>query len=171
MEEYIYKPPPPPPSKVASSNPKPPDKTHPNRPAPYNKDNTGKRGGRHNQHDFSGGSLEIVDEALAERVKLEATDIDAWIASRKRNWPSDKRIKEKEEDLEKKRREKQRQQELSAGSTEQEEVQLGPVHKPKRYEPPPTNRSLFKSLVQNDLDKEDESVLQFINYLYDKGII
>lgn len=39
----------------------------------------------------------------------------------------------------------------------------------KRFEPP-SNKSLFKLLVQNDFDKENEKVLDFILYLYQKQV-
>lgn len=164
MEEYIYKPPPPPPG---SGGNKAKGGGRSNRPTPYNRPaNADNRSsgwpGR------AGGSMEIVDEVLAERVKSEATDIDAWIAARKRNWPTDKRIKERQVQLEEKRQQIEQRKQDQPPAPKQPNIS---IVKPKRFEPPPPNTSLFKSLVQNDLDKENETVLEFINYLYDSGTI
>ncbi|KAA8896572.1 hypothetical protein TRICI_006852 [Trichomonascus ciferrii] len=168
MEEYIYKPPPAPPggggNKPRGGGGGPSNRSN-SRPGPYNKQrNAGPRKDADNA-----GSFDIVDEVLAERVKTEATDIEAWIAARKRYWPTDKRIKERQEQLEEKRQHmEERIQNQPSTVSKQSNIN---IVKPKRFEPPPSNTSLFKSLVQNDLDKENQTVLEFINYLYDAGII
>jgi hypothetical protein len=174
MEEYIYKPPPPPPgsggNKSKGGGGSANNRSNP-RAAPYNKQANANKPRPKGDVVDNAGSMDIVDEVLVERVKTEATDIEAWIAARKRNWPTDRRIKERQEQLEEKRQQmeerKQSQPPLPA-SKQQPKVN---VIKPKRFEPPPTNTSLFKSLVQNDLDKENQTVLEFINYLYESGII
>ncbi|KAK9368930.1 hypothetical protein V1509DRAFT_621919 [Lipomyces kononenkoae] len=135
-------------------------------------------------------------------------DIAKWINDRKKNWPTERRIHEKEDELRRKQIEEEEdrkvKEKLQEEKINQESNMFANANickffaktgrcnrgskcqfsherlantssslnakKYKRYGRP-QNMPLFKRLVQNDWDKENEKVLDFITYLVDVGIV
>ncbi|KAK9491586.1 hypothetical protein V1508DRAFT_421351 [Lipomyces doorenjongii] len=136
-------------------------------------------------------------------------DIAKWIIERKQKWPTERRIQEKELELQRKAVEEdeaRKAKEKLREKKKQEEDNIFAKHnickffaktghcnrgskcpfsherpantsstalttrKYKRYNKP-QKMPLFKRLVQNDWDKENDKVLDFISYLVDIGVV
>ncbi|KAK9329991.1 hypothetical protein V1520DRAFT_294266 [Lipomyces starkeyi] len=136
-------------------------------------------------------------------------DIAKWISERKKKWPTERRIQEREQELQRKTVEEdeaRKTKEKLREEKKKEEDSIFAKHnickffaktgrcnrgskcsfsherpantsstalttkKYKRYNKP-QKMPLFKRLVQNDWDKENEKVLDFISYLVDIGVV
>ncbi|KAK9373975.1 uncharacterized protein V1513DRAFT_130680 [Lipomyces chichibuensis] len=136
-------------------------------------------------------------------------DIAKWISERKKKWPTERRIQEKEQELQRKTVEEdevRKAKEKLREEKKKEEDNIFAKHnickffaktgrcnrgskcsfshqrmantsstalttkKYKRYNKP-QKMPLFKRLVQNDWDKENEKVLDFISFLVDIGVV
>ena len=90
MDEYIYNlpPPPPPPSSI------------PNKPSSSNKCNVRAAQNNNRPHPYKRDQDTAFDEesTLISAIKVDIKDIEQWIADRKKNWPSNKRMAEKEKE-------------------------------------------------------------------------
>lgn len=135
------------------------------------------------------GDISIV----SQDVLKAASDVESWIAQRRKNWPTAERIAEKE-----------RQELLNAkpapppsddiNSESTKSTNNTAWRRPckyfaqgncingancsfshnityKRFEAPAKDASLFKRLVQKDMDAENNAVLDFILYLSEKGVL
>uniref|UniRef100_A0A060T790 ARAD1C26620p n=1 Tax=Blastobotrys adeninivorans TaxID=409370 RepID=A0A060T790_BLAAD len=166
-DEYIFTPPPPPPPPSSGTKHTVEQSTKKTavRPGPYDRPDVGDE-----QAQISPAILEA------------AADVEKWIAERKKNWPTAKRIAEKKEEQGAKANEEDQKQEQTKPTTSkvpckwynQGRCLSGAnckfLHQKvyKRFEPP-GQKSLYKRLVQNDLDHEDNKVLDFIVYLKENG--
>ncbi|KAK9322708.1 hypothetical protein V1517DRAFT_322598 [Lipomyces orientalis] len=144
-------------------------------------------------------------------ISLETEeDIVKWINERKNNWPTAKRIEEKQEELKRKKVEEEESRKVKEKLQEEQSKQNNemlskrnickffaktgrcnrgskcafshersanaassatlPTKKYKRFVKP-QKMPLFKRLVQNDWDKENAKVLDFISYLVDIGVV
>ncbi|KAK9467317.1 hypothetical protein V1512DRAFT_260928 [Lipomyces arxii] len=119
-------------------------------------------------------------------------DIENWINERKRNWPSARRIQEKAEEkikpvtahnaLDRQKDSRRvckfftRKGKCSRGTAckfRHETTAQKSRHSVcdyKRYQKP-QRMPLFKRLVQNDWDKENDKALDFIEYLVNSGVV
>ncbi|KAK9387794.1 hypothetical protein V1515DRAFT_569240 [Lipomyces mesembrius] len=136
-------------------------------------------------------------------------DIAKWISERKQKWPTERRIQEKELEIQRKAveyDEARKAKEKLREKKKKEEDNIFAKHnickffaktgrcnrgckcpfsherpantsstaltakKYKRYNKP-QKMPLFKRLVQNDWDKENEKILDFISYLVDIGVV
>ncbi|KAK9454170.1 nuclear fragile X mental retardation-interacting protein 1-domain-containing protein [Dipodascopsis uninucleata] len=125
-------------------------------------------------------------------------DIAKWISERRKNWPSVKRMEEKAKEEEEKKQRLSDAKEMGSNrsATDQSsmaiasnickyywkngrcnrgdrcsfkhEQPLGSFKIYKRFEKP-KSMSLFKRLVQNDWDQENDRILDFIIYLVETG--
>ncbi|KAK9237308.1 nuclear fragile X mental retardation-interacting protein 1-domain-containing protein [Lipomyces kononenkoae] len=135
-------------------------------------------------------------------------DIAKWINERKKNWPTVKRIQEKEEELRRKQAEAEEARKAKGKFQEEKTNQestmfakgnickffaktgrcnrgskcpfsherlanTGSALNTKKYKRygRPQKMPLFKRLVQNDWDKENEKILDFVSYLVDIGVV
>lgn len=189
--EYIYKPPPPPPPKSEKNS-----RNRQSRLQPYSLPSRSTTGGIKNEANYADEESNITPQVDLD----QAADAEKWIAERRKNWPSAKRVAEKEQEKERLKKlrqeaEKRVNNRVAAGTTTTEKKKKpickfwlkGKCHngnkcryshenqqhsnrKLKRYGPP-EKQSLFKRLVQNDMNKENELVLDFVEYLHTKGLL
>jgi ribosome assembly protein 1 len=188
MDEYIYNPPPPPPPRDTVSS---------NTNKPRWQGNSGTRTKEVRSHPYRKAPLPDGPDgdltSISPLVREASLDTAKWIADRKKNWPSAKRMEEKTKEKE---QQSQKHQTATKGHDLEEQPSIGVkacgyfargrckygskckyshsvpqmTNTYKRFEAP-VKGSLFTKLVQNDLDKENLKILEFISFLDSKGLI
>lgn len=193
MDEYIYSlpppPPPPPPVKAAGSS---------SSSSKLNKNEQGSRVLAGNSAvdadapDMKRSRLsddsQDSDLSLIETMKKASENIEDWIAQRRKNWPSNKRVQEKKD------QENRNHTRSESGAVSGSELQAAAKKRPCRYfAAKGTCRlgdkctfshekkfqrfegagksALFKRLLQADMSEENEQILSFIELLNRHGYL
>lgn len=185
---YIYKPPPPPPSGVKPKSKAPAGssfKPAQSRPQPYAPP-TPK----------ISRDISVVEPKSQSKISLNTEqEIQAWIAARKKNWPTESRVKEKARleaqhkqnapdtlPKEKPQGNAQRQCKFfAAGKCKNSQCRFAhitgsdskPLERPKKYKlyEAPKKMPLFKMLVRNEMEVENRQIMEFIEYICENNII
>lgn len=180
MDEYIYSLPPPPPPPSASSQVKEAGS------AGSARKSTGITDVSQNKRPRLSDDSQDSDQSLIETMKKASENVEDWIAQRKKNWPSSKRIQEKKD--------QERSQENSASGSTHGSGPPAAKKRPCRYfaakgacrlgdKCPFTHEkkfqrfegagksALFKRLVQADMSEENEQILSFISLLKRHGYL